>query len=50
LVIGGVVMIAAGIALVGAGSSSNAERLGRLAGILILIGIVVVAIGAIGRM
>ena len=50
LIVGGLLMIAAGIAILVAGSSGNAQRLGRLAGILILIGLIIAAAGAIGQM
>ncbi|MGH2448960.1 MAG: hypothetical protein ACRDFS_10220 [Chloroflexota bacterium] len=46
---GGVLLVAAGIALLTTGSFRNAARLGRLAGILILLGLVAVVIGVIGR-
>ncbi|MGI8967651.1 MAG: hypothetical protein ACR2GA_00905 [Chloroflexota bacterium] len=48
LLVLGVLMIAAGITLVAAGGSGSAERLGRIAGILIVIGIVVVVIALLG--
>jgi hypothetical protein len=47
---GGVALIGAGAALLVAGSPSNEARLGRLAGILILLGVVLAAAGAIGRL
>jgi hypothetical protein len=43
-------MIAAGIALLAAGGTGAAQRLGRLAGIFIIIGLVLAAVGAIGQM
>jgi hypothetical protein len=43
-------MIIGGVALLAASASAgSAERLGRVAGILIVIGLVVLAIGMIGR-
>lgn len=46
----GLVMIFGGVALLAASASAgSAERLGRVAGILIVIGLVVLAIGMIGR-
>jgi hypothetical protein len=50
LALGGILMVAAGIGLLGHGGSATEARLGRLAGILILVGIVLLGIGAIGRM
>jgi hypothetical protein len=44
----GVVLVAAGLALVLHGGSGNAERLGRLAGIMILVGLVLVGVSAFG--
>ena len=50
LLIGGAVLIVAGAALLTAGGSANAARLGRLAGILILLGLVGVGVGIVGRL
>lgn len=50
LVGGGLVLIVGGVLLLTHGSAQNAARLGRLAGILILLGILGIGIGAIGRL
>jgi hypothetical protein len=50
VIVGGVGLVAAGVVLLAAGSRQNASRLGRLAGILILLGLVGIAAGAIGRL
>lgn len=49
LVAGGLVATAAGVSLLVHESATNAARLGRLAGILILVGVIVAILGAIGR-
>lgn len=49
-VAGGIVLILGGIGLLIGGGGSNAERIGRLAGILILIGIALFGVGAWGRL
>jgi hypothetical protein len=47
----GLGMVLGGIALLAASASAgSAERLGRVAGILIVIGLVLLAVGAIGRL
>jgi hypothetical protein len=46
---GGGVLVLAGVALLIHETTTNAARLGRLAGILILIGLVCAVVGAIGR-
>lgn len=48
--LGGVGLVVAGILLVSAGGSQNAARLGRVAGILILLGLAGIAAGAIGKL
>ena len=45
----GLAMVIGGVALVAAAGTGSAQRLGRVAGILIVIGIVVVAVGMLGR-
>ena len=45
----GLLMVAVGIALLAASATGSAARLGRVAGILIVIGLVVLAVGMIGR-
>lgn len=45
----GVLLVVAGAVLLSSGSPGNAARLGRVAGILILVGIVAVVAGFIGR-
>lgn len=50
LLVGGILCILAGIALLTAGGPGNAARLGRIAGILILLGIIAGIFGAVGRM
>lgn len=42
-------MVVAGVLLLTAGGPGNAERLGRIAGIVILLGIVALAVAAIGH-
>jgi len=49
-VAGGLILAVAGASLLIHGSSGSAERLGRLAGILILVGLILVAAGAVGKM
>jgi formate hydrogenlyase subunit 3/multisubunit Na+/H+ antiporter MnhD subunit len=46
---GGAVLVLVGVALLIHETTSNAARLGRLAGILILIGLVCAAVGIVGR-
>lgn len=50
LLVGGSLMILAGAALLVAGGPQTATRLGRVAGILIVIGIVALVVGTIGRL
>ncbi|MBV9280437.1 MAG: hypothetical protein JOZ41_10185, partial [Chloroflexi bacterium] len=50
LILGGIGLVVAGALLLTVGSSANAARLGRLAGILILLGIVAIVVGGIGRL
>jgi hypothetical protein len=49
LIVAGVVMVVAGAVLLGHGAAANTQRLSRLAGILILVGLVIAAAGLIGR-
>lgn len=50
LIAGGIVAVVVGIALLVHEAAPNAARLGRLAGILIVVGLVIAGIGAIGRL
>jgi hypothetical protein len=50
LIIGGVVCVLGGIALLVAGGPGTAARLGRVAGILIVIGVVALIAAAIGHL
>jgi hypothetical protein len=45
----GVLAVAAGVALLASGTPSTAARLSRVAGILILLGIVGIGVAAVGR-
>ena len=47
---GGVLLVLAGVSLLIHGGASNAERLARVAGILIIVGLVAALVGALGRM
>lgn len=49
LIAAGVVLVIAGAALLIAGGAGNAARLGRVAGILIIVGIVIIVAGTVGR-
>ncbi|HZS93790.1 MAG TPA: hypothetical protein VFA78_03265 [Chloroflexota bacterium] len=46
----GILAIAGGAALLVAGNPASAERLGRIAGILILLGCAAIGVGLIGRL
>lgn len=50
LVAAGALAVMAGIFLLAHGSAGNAERLGRISGILILLGLVCIGAGALGRL
>jgi hypothetical protein len=50
LALGGVACIAAGVVLLVSNSPGNAERLGRVAGILIIVGLVCCGGAAIGHL
>jgi hypothetical protein len=50
LVVGGVGCVLSGVALLVAGGPGTAARLGRVAGILIVIGVVACIAGAIGHL
>jgi hypothetical protein len=50
LVLGAVVLISGGIALLAGGSSTNASRLGRVGGILMVVGAVMGYAGIRGRL
>ncbi|GAC1473194.1 MAG: hypothetical protein PVSMB7_26830 [Chloroflexota bacterium] len=49
LILLGLLMIAAGAALLVRGNSGTAARLGRVAGIMILVGVVLAVLGGVGR-
>jgi hypothetical protein len=44
----GAVMVLGGVTLLAAAGTGSAERLGRVAGILIVVGLVVLAVGVVG--
>src|ERR687884_311521 len=50
LIVGGVIMIAGGVLLLARGNPDTDRRLGRLAGIVILLGCAAVLVGLIGRL
>lgn len=50
LVVAGALFVVGGIALVASGSAGNAARLSRIAGILIIVGLVLAGIGLLGKM
>jgi hypothetical protein len=50
LLLGAVVLVGAGIALLTGGSSTNASRLGRVGGVLIVFGVVMAYAGIRGRL
>jgi hypothetical protein len=50
LAVGGVALVVGGVGLVAATGPANAARLGRVAGILILLGLVALGVALIGRL
>jgi hypothetical protein len=50
LIVGGVICVLGGVALLAAGGPGTAARLGRVAGILIVIGAVACIAGVIGHL
>ena len=50
LITGGALLIALGVLLLAAGGPSTARRLGRVAGVVIVLGAVAMVVGAIGRL
>lgn len=50
LIVGGLVAIMAGVALLARGDAQTAARLGRVAGILILLGLVGLGVGLVGKL
>lgn len=49
LAVGGIAAVVIGVLLLAAGNRVTAHRLGRIAGILIILGLAAVAVAAIGR-